>query len=361
MLIQCTKKLCDELRIKPLAASSGEPLFSWHANLITINRRKTVVLVNDSNRYVIVLHGMKAKDFKNLNYLIIKGMRETLLAECIKPEIVEQYLNHAPEFVYAKTKDRLMVARMNKACETVNLYADTLQSDTIKQIQLNIRASTYLVNDGNGGYMYPYESLYKDLETFANTSLFTCQAVELKITLDLAKHSVWRRVIVPQHITFHQLHEVLQIVFGWQDYHLHDFLIFDGDNPLINLVDNEEAFEYQQEIPMLMETDMLLSDYLPKYSRIKYTYDFGDDWQHYIEVESLVDSYHQNYPVCIAGEGNAPPEDVGGEGGYDEYLEAIADPEHPEHAAMIKWSSMQWYRDFNLNQVNNKLQDALRR
>ena len=61
MLVQCTKKLLDELKVKPQPHGEEDPLFSWHANFITLNRRKTVVLVNDQNRYVIVLHGVKGK------------------------------------------------------------------------------------------------------------------------------------------------------------------------------------------------------------------------------------------------------------------------------------------------------------
>ena len=60
MLIQCTKKLLGELEIKPVPSIEEAPLFSWHANIITVNRRKTVVLCNDSNRYIVVLYGLKA-------------------------------------------------------------------------------------------------------------------------------------------------------------------------------------------------------------------------------------------------------------------------------------------------------------
>ena len=317
--------------------------------------------MNDSNRYIIVLYGMRAKDFKNLNAIIINGIRETLLAECIKAEIVEQFIHHSPEFVYTKTKDRSRVAKMNKACETVYWYGDSLRADTVNQTQVNIKASTYLVNDVDEGYIHPNERLYKDLEAFANTTIFTCQAVELKITLDLANHQVWRSVIVPRQISFQQLHAVLQVAFDWKDYHLHDFLVVDGDRPIVNVVCNEDAFDYPNDIPMVMEADSKLSDYIPNYSRIKYTYDFGDDWRHYIDVQNMIEDYPQNYPICIAGAGNAPPEDVGGEGGYDEFLEAMADPKHPEHATMREWSSMQWYREFNIELVNRRLIDSLKR
>ena len=59
MLIQCTRKLLDKLDVKPKEAVEENSLFSWHANLIKLNRRNTVVLVNDKNRYVIVLTGLK--------------------------------------------------------------------------------------------------------------------------------------------------------------------------------------------------------------------------------------------------------------------------------------------------------------
>lgn len=42
-------------------------------------------------------------------------------------------------------------------------------------------------------------------------------------------------------------------------------------------------------------------------------------------------------PVCLVGEGACPPEDVGGAPGYAEFLQAIADPEHPEHGDMRAW------------------------
>jgi len=64
MLIQCTKKLLDAIERKPVAYEEKNLLFSWHANLITLNRKKTVVLVNDKTRYAVVLYGLKAKDFK---------------------------------------------------------------------------------------------------------------------------------------------------------------------------------------------------------------------------------------------------------------------------------------------------------
>lgn len=104
MIIHCTKKLLDQLNIKPESIFEEDPLYSWHANLITINRRKAVVLVNDQNRYVIVLFGLKAKDFKTLDENILQGIRKTLQEECIEDEVIEKFLQKLGKFPSRKQR-----------------------------------------------------------------------------------------------------------------------------------------------------------------------------------------------------------------------------------------------------------------
>jgi len=371
MLIQCTKKLLDQLNVKPQASAEEESLFSWHANLITVNRRKTVVLVNDKNRYIIVLYGLKAKDFKKLDEHIINAIRETFHSECISDDIVDQFINHSKEIIFTKTKDKSSVARMNKACGWAHTFQDLIVEGSIYQSALSIMISTLIVGDGKNQHIWPNKEMYKDLEAFAGKHIFSCKAVQLKVTLDLEKYDVWRRIVVPADITFNRLHKVLQAAFGWQDYHLHEFYIFgdeisgddsainhpgyhkEGYKPIINLVCDEEAFEYDNDVPMKLETGIKLSDYIP--AKIKYNYDFGDNWQHYIEVERVIEDYDKNYPVCLKGEGNTPPEDVGGEHGYEEFLKIISDEEHPEHEHMVIWGKSQDYKDFDLEAVNRKI------
>ena len=71
---------------------------------------------------------------------------------------------------------------------------------------------------------YTPMELYKDLEAFTGQGIFGCQAVKLKVTLDLDRHHIWREILVPLNITFTKLHRVLQAAFGWKDYHLHEFI-----------------------------------------------------------------------------------------------------------------------------------------
>ncbi len=71
-------------------------------------------------------------------------------------------------------------------------------------------------------------------------------------------------------------------------------------------------------------------------------------------------NYDKHYPVCLMGEGNAPPEDVGGISGYEDFLEIMADPNHVEYGDMQKWTQSQWYRNFNMEFINRRLKNILR-
>jgi Plasmid pRiA4b ORF-3-like protein. len=263
---------------------------------------------------------------------------------------------------------------MNAACNVVYLYEDLLLDNAVYQTFVSKVASRYWVGKQEEGYTSPSKEMFKDLEAFADRPIFKCMAVELKVTLGIENHNIWRRLVVPINTTFTQLHKVLQAAFGWQDYHLHEFFIYgnerqdvsfinhpsyskDGYKAIVNLVSDEEAFDYPNEsdIEMIFEKGIKLSEYIPQYKRLMYVYDFGDNWQHYIEVQKIIDNYDRNYAVCIDGEGNAPPEDVGGEYGYDEFLEIISDKNNPEYENMMAWGENQGYKEFDIEEVNKKI------
>jgi hypothetical protein len=47
----------------------------------------------------------------------------------------------------------------------------------------------------------------------------------LKIRLLEIEPEIWRRFVVPAGITLDRLHDIIQIVMGWTDSHLHEFTI----------------------------------------------------------------------------------------------------------------------------------------
>jgi hypothetical protein len=78
----------------------------------------------------------------------------------------------------------------------------------------------------------------------------------------------------------------------------------------------------------------------------EYLYDFGDSWRHDLRLEAIVLPDPQaSYPRCLAGERRAPPEDVGESPGYEDYLEAMADPGHEEHEDVLQRRGAQRPRD----------------
>lgn len=355
MIINCTKKLQDELKIKPNLVEITDPLFSWHANIININRRKTLILVNDANRYVIVLHGLKAKDFKNVDTLILDAIKETMLVDCIKPEIAEKYIIDGGQVVFSKTQNKALVARMNKGCVAADVFDTEYNTDTISQPGVTKKANSYIFIEIDKNYFHPNELFYADLEKLYGSPIFSTKALVLKVKLDLEKFDIWRRVIVPLNYNFEELHEVIRIIFDWGYHHLHDFMIFEKGKPIANIISDEEDIEFFPEYPLLLESQTKIADFMPKYKQIIYTYDFGDNWQHIIEIENLLFDYDKNYPIYQGGVGDRPPEDVGGEGGYEEFVEIMNNPSHEDYQHMKMWSENQYYKGFDIDIVNRQL------
>jgi hypothetical protein len=92
-------------------------------------------------------------------------------------------------------------------------------------------------------------------------------------------------------------------------------------------------------------------------NRFTYTYDFGDDWEHNILIEKAVPKTALSArPCCSAGAGACPPEDCGGASGYYMLLEAVSDPDHPNHAEMSDWLGGDIDpQDFSIEEANRRL------
>jgi hypothetical protein len=172
---------------------------------------------------------------------------------------------------------------------------------------------------------------------------------QLKITLMYIDPPIWRRVHVLAHASLARLHRTIQIAMGWWDYHLHEFVI--GEDHY-GVPHPEYPFEMKD------ERHAWLSQVAEPGARFFYLYDFGDGWRHLIEVEqALKREPGQRYPVCLDGRRAAPPEDVGGPPGYEDYLEALADPEHPEHERYLQWRGESDPEAFDVDEVNAELRD----
>jgi hypothetical protein len=170
---------------------------------------------------------------------------------------------------------------------------------------------------------------------------------QLKITLADIKPPVWRRVEV-QDCTLSKLHPIIQIVMGWGGYHLWAFDIEGdpyGDDP-------------EGDPDMVSARKLRLSEIVQVgIKKFHYTYDFGDNWEHVIQVEKVREPDPLvNYPQCVKGSRACPPEDCGGPWGYTDFLAAIQNPDHESHEEMLEWVGGAFDPEaFDIEAVNKEL------
>ena len=188
------------------------------------------------------------------------------------------------------------------------------------------------------------------------------RAFKLRVELRLwPEHPCWREIVLPASATFADLHDAIQSSFLWWDYHLNRFeLRTHGED--VEVMDAREIAEIEDEWgasrPHLRRVDsarLRLSDVFPRTRKARYFYDYGDGWEHDIKLVEVIDSYDGELPACVAGAGDAPPEDVGGIGGFERFLRAIGDPAHPEHDELTGWGWSQFYEPFDLDAVNRRM------
>jgi hypothetical protein len=98
-----------------------------------------------------------------------------------------------------------------------------------------------------------------------------------------------------------------------------------------------------------------LSAYFPQRKYCVYSYDFGDDWTHHITLTGVIEDFDGDVPELLEGQGDAPPEDVGGSGGFEEFLRVIGDPSDPEHEEMLAWAKGQHWSPFDFEQAVREL------
>jgi Plasmid pRiA4b ORF-3-like protein len=221
-------------------------------------------------------------------------------------------------------------------------------------------------------------------------------ALHLRIRLVGVQPEVWRRVIVPGSASMASLSEILLIAMGWNLTHSHVFRLTekqpdaefderpahalagsagDDDEDFEFAVDDEseagtgdpfdfapahaapagagaepahpgkhqhdaaQDFEFDDEDEdELDEENVTVLEALRDLFSFTLEYDFGNGWEHEVVVEH-VDWYPTGlkFGVCFDGANACPPEDIGGPSGYAEFLDAIADPQHDEHAGYLDW------------------------
>lgn len=162
---------------------------------------------------------------------------------------------------------------------------------------------------------------------------------QLKISLLDIKPLIWRRILFEPKNTLNDLHEIIQLSMGWEDYHLYSFEYGGG------------RFEFDGNITPF---EKLSSLEMQKRDELLYVYDFGDSWEHTVVLEDLLPKNEKLfYPCCIDGKRACPPEDSGGVWGYREKLKILKNEKHPEYEDLIEWMGKDFNPEyFDLKDVN---------
>lgn len=301
MLIHCTKRACERLKITPpVVEKEYNPLYSWRLNVVEEGRRRLVVFMNDASRYCVTLDGIKANDWSKLLKIFTERLREIMLAEQINPDIIERYFSEAGEVEYFRNNDRQMTSWLNKACEAACLGYET-----------------------RDGYII-------------------------------------RNIIVPAKITFEQLVNVIKRAYDWWDYkNQYHFLLY-SDKGFPELYLREERDPSTFDLSIFVMAGVRLSEYIPKYKMIRFLYDYREDWSMLINLTADYDNYIGDIPCLKSGMGNAPPEGVGGADGYAEFLDKLKNGTYAERQERTRWGKYHGYEEFNLEKVNRIVERSLK-
>jgi hypothetical protein len=177
--------------------------------------------------------------------------------------------------------------------------------------------------------------------------------LSLKVTLRDIRPPIWRRIVMPGTMNLFDLHMAIQVTMGWMDSHLHSFDVGGqqyGDPAMTDDVKNEDRLSLNGVVGSGI-------------SRFRYTYDFGDNWDHDILIEKAPPASNATvYPACVAGKRHCPPEDCGGAWGYAELLGILADPANPQFEEQKEWIGEDFDPEaFSVSEADTILATAFRR
>ena len=162
------------------------------------------------------------------------------------------------------------------------------------------------------------------------------KAYQLKIQIKNSHPPIWRRVVVPSGITFEELAEILNITMGWIGCHMHCFE-FSRLGISVEMKSDELDFFENMDEESLDEKETVIDTFLERQNNFTYVYDFGDDWEHKVTVEEIIDDYEYSYAKVLKYKGETPYEDCGGIYGYYEMQDILSNPKHYRYSEIKDW------------------------
>jgi hypothetical protein len=144
---------------------------------------------------------------------------------------------------------------------------------------------------------------------------------------------VARTFKVSSESSMYVLHDIIQVVMGWKNYHLYQFEVG------TMVIADKRLWDEEEMGPITDVKEVSVGEVFTKVGTTAvYEYDFGDGWMHHLElVDRSTHPTQEVLPLVISGENACPPEDCGGIHGYKELLEVLKNPKHPEYRETKVW------------------------
>ena len=148
MHLHCTKKVLDFLKPDIEEVDTDNDLYVWHVNYSIIDRKKLLVFMNDLTRFTVVLYGVRKSDFKDIPLMLNMGIHNAMQKLGFTFEEIQKYFdNEKPVVTFSKTKNRKLVARLNKSVEAAEwgCYDIGINFDVYQQDHLSDYVNGYII------------------------------------------------------------------------------------------------------------------------------------------------------------------------------------------------------------------------
>lgn len=185
-------------------------------------------------------------------------------------------------------------------------------------------------------------------------------ALQFKVQIKgITKPPVWRKISVPDKFTFFQLHIAIQASFGWENAHMFQFKENEyRNNTVIGIPYDDDFYDDDFASRIQDASKVKISTAFQEVGqKLLYEYDFGDGWIHELTLEAIDDKKDKNV-VCLSGKGACPPEDCGGDWGYEDMKEIFKMSPDSEQAQNLRdWLGLEEGENwdsavFDINEVN---------
>lgn len=325
----------------------------WHANSVEAEEHDLIVLTNDATGLTLIFLDPYEEDYLEFGDWVSEALARLMMRMGLSEASVNDYFYKTESISVSRAVNPKLIGKNSASSQLVLTRQELVDDDEYFQESWSYEIN--LLKSGENQHKNAIEGFIQAFQQEIDMPAYTIDMAEMEIRLKLFnQEDIIRIVHVPLNLTFDGLHDVIQTIFLWEKRHLHQFIMEDGTT----IIGSDNAYQSRRFYGELDDNTEIGSHYLlsdvvlrDENRVFNYVYDFGDFWEHTINVRKIWTIHKRTHPSLKMMIGDPVPEDVGGPAGYAFYMEAITDPEHPEHDEWKEWARDYTSRKYLLNNV----------